>query len=145
MAVETSLLFLPAAGYLVWLGTRGELVFGHHGAGNASLLMLTGPVTAVPLIMFAAATIRLPLSVVGLLQFLAPVLQFLCGVFVQHESVPAARLGGFLIVWVALAVLTVDAVRAAGGAARSRRGVGAGGERTAVEILPEVAAGSAQA
>lgn len=147
MAVEASMLFLPAVGFLVWLAARGELVFGHHGAGNVSLLVLTGPVTAVPLILFAAATIRLPLSVVGLLQFLAPVLQFLCGVFVQHESVPAARLGGFLIVWAALAVLTVDAVRASGGVAakRSRRRAGAEAERPAVEVVPEVAAGPAQA
>ena len=75
--------------------------------------MLAGPVTVVPLICFGAAANRLPLSVVGLLQFLAPILQFLCGVLVQHESVPPARLAGFLIVWLALVLLTVDALRGA--------------------------------
>jgi chloramphenicol-sensitive protein RarD len=118
MAVEATLQFLPAIGYLVWLGAHGTLDFGHHGAGNTSLLVLAGPVTVVPLICFGAAANRLPLSVVGLLQFLAPILQFLCGVLVQHESVPPARLAGFLIVWLALGVLTFDALR---GAARAKR------------------------
>lgn len=146
MAVETSLLFLPALGYLIWLGSRGQLVFAHHGAGNATLLMLAGPATVVPLIMFAAATIRLPLSVVGLLQFLAPVLQFLCGVFVQHEAVPPARLAGFLFVWAALAVLTVDAVRTSkGGAARRRQGAAAADRPATIDVAPEIAAGPAQA
>ena len=145
MAVETSLLFLPALGFLVWLGTRGELVFAHHGAGNAALLAFTGPVTAVPLILFAAATIRLPLSVVGLLQFLAPVLQFVCGVAVQHEPVPAARLAGFVIVWAALAVLTADAVRAGGGASLARRRVARRTAAAGAEVPAEAAAGPAQA
>ena len=103
--------------------------------------------TAIPLILFAAATIRLPLSVVGLLQFLAPVLQFLCGVFVQHESAPAARLGGFLIVWAALAVLTVDAVHASGGGAAARRArrASARAGRAGAEVPAEAAAGPAQA
>jgi chloramphenicol-sensitive protein RarD len=113
MAVETTLQFLPAVAYLVWLETHGTLALGHHGPGNTALLILAGPVTVAPLIAFAAAANRLPLSVVGLLQFLAPILQFLCGVLVQHESVPATRLAGFLIVWLALVVLTVDALRAA--------------------------------
>jgi chloramphenicol-sensitive protein RarD len=113
MAVESTLQFLPAAGYLVWLGTRGTLDFGHHGGGNTALLVLAGPVTVVPLICFGAAANRLPLSAVGLLQFLAPILQFLCGVLVQHEAVPPARLAGFLIVWIALALLTFDALRGA--------------------------------
>jgi len=113
MAVETALQFVPAVGYLVWLGVDGSLAFGHHGAGNTSLLVLAGPVTVAPLIAFGAAANRLPLSVVGLLQFLAPILQFLCGVLVQHESVPPTRLAGFLIVWLALVLLTVDALRGA--------------------------------
>ncbi|MFL6111916.1 MAG: EamA family transporter RarD [Catenulispora sp.] len=113
MAVETTLQFLPAVGYLIWLQGHGTLALGHHGAGNTTLLILAGPVTVVPLICFGAAANRLPLSMVGLLQFLAPVLQFLIGVTVQHEPVPPARLAGFLIVWAALAVLTVDALRGA--------------------------------
>ena len=119
MAVETAIQFLPAAGYLIWLQERGTLDFGHHGAGNTSLLMVAGLVTVVPLICLAGSTKRLPLSVVGLLQFLTPILQFVIGVTVQHEPVPAARLAGFLIVWAALAVLTVDALRAARAAGRT--------------------------
>ncbi|NUR61663.1 MAG: EamA family transporter RarD [Catenulispora sp.] len=115
MAVESAMQFLPAVGYLAWLQGQHTLDFGHHGAANTSLLVLAGPVTVVPLICFAASANRLPLSVVGLLQFLTPILQFLIGVTVQHEGVPAARLAGFLIVWVALVVLTVDALRGARG------------------------------
>ena len=125
MAVETSLQFIPAVAYLAWLGSSGSLAFGHHGAGNTTLLALAGPVTVIPLICFAAAANRLPLSMVGLLQFLAPILQFICGTFVQHESVPPTRLAGFLIVWVALAVMTVDALRSARPAAAPTASVSA--------------------
>ena len=118
MAVETTLQFIPAVAYLLYLQNHGTLAYGHHSAGNTTLLMLAGPVTVVPLICFAASANRLPLSVVGLLQFLAPILQFLIGVTVQHEPVPAARLAGFLIVWAALVLLTVDALR---GSRRAQR------------------------
>ncbi len=68
-------------------------------------------VTAVPLLFFAAATRRLPLSVVGLLQYLTPVLQFLVGVGIRHEHVPFAEFIGFCLVWLALIVLTADSLR----------------------------------
>ena len=74
-------------------------------------MLLTGPVTAVPLVLFAFAAHRIPLTLVGLLMYLTPVGQFLCGVLVFHEAVPAARLVGFALVWVALVILTVDAAR----------------------------------
>jgi chloramphenicol-sensitive protein RarD len=90
---------------------HGTLAFAHHSAGNSVLLMLTGVVTAVPLLFFAAAARRLPLSVIGLLQYLAPVLQFAVGVGIDHEKMPAARWVGFGLVWIALVVLTVDGVR----------------------------------
>ena len=90
---------------------HGDLAFGHHGAGNTLLLASTGVVTAVPLLMFAAATQRLPLSVIGLLQYLTPVLQFLVGVGIRHEHVPFAEFIGFVLVWVALIVLTADMLR----------------------------------
>ena len=141
MAVETSLLFIPAVGYLIWLGTQGTLAFGHHSAGNTTLLALSGPVTVVPLVCFAAAANRLPLSMVGLLQFLAPVLQLCCGVFVQHESAPAARWGGFGIVWVALVVLSYDALWGGRGL-RGGRG-GASGEASAGVAGEAVGAGTA--
>ncbi len=111
LAVETGVMFLPAVTALVVLQAQGTLVFAHHSVGNSLLLMLTGVVTAVPLLFFAAATRRLPLSTVGLLQYLAPVLQFAVGVGIDHESMPAARWVGFGLVWVALIVLTTDALR----------------------------------
>ena len=103
---------VPAAVTLVVIGAQGELVFGQHGAGNALLIASTGLVTAAPLLLFAAATVRLPLSVLGLLQYLAPVLQFSMGVFVRHESVPFTEYVGFCLVWLALAILVVDGLRA---------------------------------
>ena len=96
---------------LVVLATQGSLVFGTHGTGNALLIASSGVVTAVPLLLFAAATQRLPLSVIGLLQYLTPVLQFLVGVGIRHEHVPFAEFVGFCLVWVALIVLSIDAVR----------------------------------
>jgi chloramphenicol-sensitive protein RarD len=111
MAVETSVLFVPALVTLIVINAQGELAFGRHGAANTLLLAGTGVVTIVPLLLFAASTRRLPLSTVGLLQYLAPVLQFAVGVGIRHESLPAAELIGFVLVWVALIVLTVDGVR----------------------------------
>jgi chloramphenicol-sensitive protein RarD len=112
MAVETGAMFVPAVIALIVIGTQGELTFGRHGAGNAALLAGTGLVTVIPLLFFAAGTRRLPLSILGLLQYLAPVLQFAVGVGIRHESTPAAELVGFALVWVALVLLTVDGLRA---------------------------------
>ena len=111
LAVETGVIFLPALVTLIVIDARGQLVFGHHSAGNSLLLATTGIVTAVPLLFFAASTRRLPLSVLGLLQYLAPVLQFSVGVGIRHEPLPTAELIGFVLVWVALVVLTVDGLR----------------------------------
>ena len=119
MAVETSAMFLPAVIAIAVIGAQGHLVFGQHGAGNALLLAGTGVVTVVPLLFFAAGTTRLPLSVLGLLQYLAPVLQFAVGVGIRHESTPAAELAGFALVWIALVVLTVDGLRSQRTAART--------------------------
>jgi chloramphenicol-sensitive protein RarD len=112
LAVETGVLALPALAVLIVLQVQGTLAFAHHSAGNTALLAATGVVTAIPLLFFAAATRRLPLSTVGLLQYLAPVLQFAVGVGIDHEPMPTARWIGFGLVWVALVVLTVDGVRA---------------------------------
>src|SRR3954467_10444193 len=81
LAAETAVQFLPALAYLLWLGSRGEATFGAEGAGHAALLAATGIVTALPLVCFGAAAIRVPLSTLGLLQYMAPVFQFLLGVF----------------------------------------------------------------
>jgi chloramphenicol-sensitive protein RarD len=111
LAVETGTLFVPAVATLVVLATQGNLTFGSHGVGNALMLASSGVVTAVPLLMFAAATRRLPLSLIGLLQYVTPVLQFLVGVGIRHEPVPFAEFIGFCLVWIALIVLSVDGVR----------------------------------
>ncbi|MFI0980110.1 EamA family transporter RarD [Streptomyces sp. NPDC021093] len=113
LAAETAIQFLPALGYLVWLGASGSAAFGAHGAGHAALLAATGVVTAIPLVCFGAAAIRVPLSTLGLLQYLAPVFQFVLGVVYFHEAMPVERWAGFGLVWVALTLLTWDAVRAA--------------------------------
>jgi len=110
LAVETGVLALPALIVLLVLQLQGTLVFAHNGGGNTALLATTGVVTAIPLLFFAAATRRLPLSTVGLLQYLAPVLQFAVGVGIDHEPMPPVRWVGFTLVWIALIVLTVDAI-----------------------------------
>jgi chloramphenicol-sensitive protein RarD len=128
LAVETSALFVPATIALIVIGAQGNLAFGRHGVGNALLLAGTGVVTVIPLLLFAGGTQRLPLSVVGLLQYLAPVLQFAVGVGIRHEPMPAAELAGFVLVWIALIVLTVDGLRAqrrAAGLARAAEAVAA--------------------
>ncbi|MDH6577676.1 EamA family transporter RarD [Kitasatospora sp. MAP5-34] len=115
-AVESAVMFPFAAGYLVYLGvtghgTLGRTVPGSYGLGHSGLLVLSGLISAVPLLCFGAAAIRVPLSTLGLLQYLAPVFQFLIGVTVAHESMPPARWAGFALVWAALAVLTYDGLR----------------------------------
>ena len=112
LAVETTLLFLPAAGYLLWLGAAGEGTFTSEGPGHAALLVTSGVLTAVPLILFGAATVRIPLATVGLLQYITPTMHFMIGVLVYGEDMPLSRLAGFSLVWVALVILAVDATRA---------------------------------
>lgn len=108
LAVETTVLLLPALGYLVVLEAAGRGTFFDHGPGHAALLVAGGAVTAVPLLAFGAATIRVPLSLLGLLHYLTPLLQFACGILVFGEHMPPARWLGFAIVWLALALLTLD-------------------------------------
>lgn len=111
LAVETAILFPFAIAFLLTLQFRDELVFGHHGAGNLALLMGTGVVTAIPLLLFGAAATRLALSTIGLLQYLGPILQFILGLTVFGEEMGSARWFGFVLVWLALVVFTVDAWR----------------------------------
>ena len=106
---------------LVWLSARGETTFLAHGGVHTALLVSTGLATAVPLLLFAAAASRVPLSTIGLLQFLTPVLQLMTGVLLLGETVPASRWVGFAMVWVALAVLTWDMVTHVRRSRRARR------------------------
>jgi chloramphenicol-sensitive protein RarD len=110
LTVETAVLVVPALGFLLLQQAGGVGTFGHAGAVNAVLLAGTGIVTAVPLLLFAGAAQRIPLSTIGILQYLAPTLQFLFGVLVFHEAVPPVRLAGFMLVWVALVIFTIDGI-----------------------------------
>jgi chloramphenicol-sensitive protein RarD len=111
LAVETLVLAPVALGYLLWMSAVGRGTFETEGLGHALILASSGIVTSIPLLLFNTAARRLPLSMIGLLQYIAPVLQFLIGVLVLHEQMPAARWWGFALVWVALGILTVDGVR----------------------------------
>ncbi len=108
LTLEMMVLFLPALGYLIYLDQQGQAFFGHQDLMTTTLLALAGAVTAVPLLMFGAAARSIPLSVVGFLQYLAPTLQFLIGVFVYHEPFPFERLVGFGLVWLALFIYALD-------------------------------------
>jgi chloramphenicol-sensitive protein RarD len=109
--LETAVVALPAALAIGILHGQGEGTFGNHGGSHTVLLILSGVATAVPLLLFAAAARRIPLSVVGLLQYLTPCMQLTIGVFVYDEPMPPVRLAGFLLVWTALAVFTADSLR----------------------------------
>jgi len=111
LLVEASVLVLPAVALLAVLGAQGSASYGRHGPRHDLLLLSAGVATAIPLLFFAGAATRLPLTTLGLLQYLAPVLQLATGVFVRHEPMPPARLAGFVLVWVALVALAVDGVR----------------------------------
>jgi chloramphenicol-sensitive protein RarD len=110
LLLETALIAPFAAAYLAWLSSQGEANFAAHGAGHALLLSSAGIVTAIPLICFGAAAIRVSMVSLGLLQYLAPIIQFALGVFWFHEDMPAGRWVGFTLVWVALMIFTVEAV-----------------------------------
>jgi chloramphenicol-sensitive protein RarD len=111
LAVETAVTFPLAVGFLVFLQLQGTLVFTHSSTGNTLLLLGCGVITVAPLLAFNAAATRIPLSVLGLLQYLTPILQFILGITVFGEHMPPARWAGFVIVWIALAIFTVDGVQ----------------------------------
>ncbi|ORA38798.1 EamA family transporter RarD [Mycobacterium aquaticum] len=110
VAVETLLALPLAAGYLIALGVLGQGHFLNNGAGHAALLLLAGPVTAIPLLLFAAAAQRLPLVTLGLLFYLNPGLQMAWGVFIGHEPMPLGRWVGFALIWLALIIMTAGAL-----------------------------------
>lgn len=129
LMVETSVLVIPAVAFIVWLEASGRGTIASEGGAHAALLASAGITTAIPLVLFGAAAIRLPLTTLGLLQYLAPIMQFLTGVLVYSEPLPTGRLIGFSIVWVALIVFSIDAYRtgrASRGAQRAADVVAAG-------------------
>jgi len=111
LTVETLLLAPLAAGYLVWAEARGRATFLSGRWGIDVLLLLAGPVTAIPLLCFAAAARRLPLSTIGFMQYISPTLQFLLAVTVYGEPFDHARAGAFACIWVAVALFAYDSVR----------------------------------
>ena len=118
LSAETVVLGPFAAAALVVISLQGTSTFVGYGMGHTALMILSGVVTAIPLLLFAAATRRVPLVTIGLIQFITPVLQLLVSVLVLGEHVSSALWVGFGIVWVALLLLSIDSVRAA----RRRRG-----------------------
>jgi chloramphenicol-sensitive protein RarD len=118
LTVETLCMTPLALGYLAWLWSQGMLALGSNGVGHALLMVGAGPVTALPLLFFGFAAHRVPLSVLGPLQYVAPSLQLAIGVWWLHEPMSQERWLGFAGVWVALVVFTVDAVRASRGNGR---------------------------
>ena len=111
LTVEMLVLTPVALAYIGWLLTHDELVFGSYGWGHALLMVGAGPVTALPLLFFGFAAHRVPLSVLGPLQYIAPSLQLIIGVWLFDEPMSPQRWLAFVGVWIALAVFTVDAVR----------------------------------
>ncbi|WP_425433001.1 EamA family transporter RarD [Glaciihabitans tibetensis] len=108
LTIETMWISPIAIGMLIVVGSTAGLTIGTVSALHTTAMVATGVITAVPLLLFAAAARRMPLVHLGLVQYLAPILQFLIGVFVLGEDMPPARWAGFAIVWLALIVLTVD-------------------------------------
>jgi chloramphenicol-sensitive protein RarD len=111
LTVETAVLLVPAAAYLIALDASATGAFRHSGTATDLLLVAGGVVTVVPLLLFATAVHRVPLSVIGILQYIAPTIQLLLGVFAFHEPFTRAQLAGFGLVWLGLVVFTLDSVR----------------------------------
>ena len=117
LTIETAVLTPVAVGVLVWLVLTGSATILSNGPGHFWLLAFSGIATAIPLIFFGAAARRLPLSTVGMLQYLAPTLQFVVALTIFNETMPPERWAGFGLVWLALVVLTIDMM---GGPRRNR-------------------------
>ncbi len=110
LTIETMLSFIPYMTFLLFIQNNGTGQFGHHLA-LSFLLLSAGAVTAIPLLLFNGSTTRLPYTVIGLLQYITPTIQFSIGVWVRHEAMPAARWNGFIFIWFALATLAIDLLR----------------------------------
>jgi chloramphenicol-sensitive protein RarD len=108
LTLETGILFLPALGYLLYANASGQGAFLHLGPRVNLLLVGAGLVTILPLLMFASAARSIPLTMVGILQYITPTMQFLLGVLVYHETFTHERLIGFSIVWVALIIFWLE-------------------------------------
>lgn len=111
MAVESLVLAVPSAIYLIALGSLGLQTFTGFGGWHVFVIIITGPATAIPLILFSAAARRIPLSWVGMLQYLTPTIQFTLGVTVLGEMMSTTRWIGFFVIWIAVILLCTDMIR----------------------------------
>lgn len=110
LTLETGILFIPAALFLLFVELRGVGVFGHAPPTTNVLLLLAGVMTTVPLLLFGAAVQSIPLSLLGLLQYIAPTCQFLIGVLMYGESFDQVRMIGFGLIWTALILLWIEGI-----------------------------------
>jgi chloramphenicol-sensitive protein RarD len=108
LSFETMVLFPLALAYIIWLSLHGDNRFVTASDHTRWLLLAAGPITAIPLLLFASGARRIPLSVLGLLQYISPTIQFLLGVWLFHEAFTAERLVGFLLIWSALALYAAE-------------------------------------
>jgi len=108
LTLETGLVFLPALGYLLFAENTGQGAFGHSNLVSVLLMVGAGAVTTIPLLMFASAARRIPLTMIGILQYIAPTLQFLLGVLIYKEPFTTSKLIGFSMVWIALIVFWME-------------------------------------
>lgn len=108
LTLETLVMFPVAALYLVWQASVGSDAFLHGTGTTQTLLAAAGPITAIPLLLFAAGARRIPLSLMGLLQYISPSLQLLLGVALYHEPFGGARLTGFALIWAGLALYSAE-------------------------------------
>ncbi|PWW47890.1 EamA family transporter RarD [Melaminivora alkalimesophila] len=108
LALETAVLAPVALGLLLWWAWRGTAAWTHATPGEGLWMLAAGPVTAVPLLLFAAGARRVPLATLGLLQYISPTLQFLLGAWLFGEAVQGGRLAGFVLIWAALAFYTLE-------------------------------------
>jgi len=118
LAIETFISSFFYGTYLIWLGEQGKGQFG-NGFGLTALLIGAGAVTAIPLLLFNGATTRIPFTMIGLLQYLTPTIQFMLAVFLRHEPMPAGRWIGFVFIWIALIALGYDLIKS--GSTRDNR------------------------
>ena len=126
LTLETGILFIPAVAYLGFIEASGRGAFMHTGLLPDLLMVGAGLVTTVPLLMFGSAAKKIPLTMIGVLQYLAPTIQFLIGVFLYHEPFDQSRLIGFSIVWLALIIFWAENYYAS---------------RVSVEPIPEMGEG----
>jgi chloramphenicol-sensitive protein RarD len=108
LTLETALIFLPALGFLLVAEANGTGAFGHLNLLQSFLLIFTGVVTAVPLLLFSEGARRIPLAMLGLLQYVSPTMQFLLGVLLYHEAFTHERVIGFSIIWLALIIYSAE-------------------------------------